>query len=133
MKKRWISGLCAALLVFLPGCAATPAISGTYRTASSDSSLQTGGVNDTMDKDIGVACNDISVLSEESLMLLRDAGITFVKLHVPYPFEADGVTLNANYLALKQGTATTRQPARSAGYPIFPMSLTVMKILTSIK
>ena len=120
MKKRWISGLCAALLVFLPGCAATPAISGTYRTASSDSSLQTGGVNDTMDKDIGVACNDISVLSEESLMLLRDAGITFVKLHVPYPFEADGVTLNANYLALKRAMKMIHE----AGLKVLAQSFT---------
>ncbi len=49
----------------------------------------------------GVAVTELGRLTEENLKVLKEAGITFVKIHVPYPFGADGTPSN-NYLVAKR-------------------------------
>lgn len=49
----------------------------------------------------GVAVTQLDTVTEDSLKTLKDAGITFVKVHIPYPFDADG-NPSSNYLTAKR-------------------------------
>ncbi len=56
---------------------------------------------DLMNDGMGITCNDISSLTNEVLDALKKAGFEYIKIHVPYPFEANGSTITTNYLHAK--------------------------------
>lgn len=49
----------------------------------------------------GISCNDIPALTDDVLEKLKKAGFEYIKIHVPYPFDADGSTITTNYMHVK--------------------------------
>ena len=67
----------------------------------SSSQADTPPAVEMMKNGCGAAVTELDSLSEESLQTLKDSGITFVKVHIPYPFANDG-TLSTNYMTAKR-------------------------------
>jgi len=55
-----------------------------------------------MHHDVGVTINQQSKITDEVVQLLKDHGITYVRIVFPYPFMADGLTPNAGYMMAKR-------------------------------
>ncbi len=92
--RRLLAVLLVALL--LAGC--TPAQQPTQDPGPTEETP--GGVT-MMRNGNGVAVTELNTLSEETLSTLKASGITFVKVHVPYPFDAGGKP-NNSYIAAKR-------------------------------
>lgn len=56
----------------------------------------------------GVAVTELETLTEESLNTLKEAGITFVKVHIPFPFDAAGNPSNG-YMVAKRAVKLIAQ------------------------
>ena len=84
------------ILVALNGCQK-------YKDVNSSSSKNTEEITavELMKNGCGVAVTQLDSLSEKSLKLLKESGITFIKVHIPYPFSNDG-TLTTNYMTAKR-------------------------------
>ena len=84
------------ILVALNGCQK-------YKDVNSSSSKNTEEITavELMKNGCGAAVTQLDSLSEESLKLLKESGITFIKVHIPYPFASDG-TLTTNYMTAKR-------------------------------
>ena len=54
-----------------------------------------------MNDGTGITCNDITSLTDGVLDTLKKAGIEYIKIHVPYPFEPNGTSITTNYLHAK--------------------------------
>lgn len=59
------------------------------------------GVIQMMEQGRGVAVTQLETLTEENLGTLKEAGITFVKVHVPYPYDHTGQMSNG-YMTVKR-------------------------------
>lgn len=59
------------------------------------------GVIQMMANGRGVAVTELDTITEESLATLKASGITFVKVHVPYPFDYSG-QVATSYLTAKR-------------------------------
>lgn len=95
---KLISLLLAAVLV-LTAC--TPGPNSQTTQTQDTQPNETQGVIEMMKNGSGVAVTELNTLTEESLKVLKDAGITFVKVHIPYPFDSAGKPSN-NYIAAKR-------------------------------
>lgn len=50
----------------------------------------------------GVTVNDLAGVTEETIKLLKENGITFVRIPFMYPYQADGVSLTPAYIRSKK-------------------------------
>lgn len=105
--NRFFSILPMVLLMIITGsCAyARPGISGALSNDSLSAS-SSATRTDIMTKAIGITCNDINALTAESIALFKDAGISYIRLYIPYPFGADGITPTLDYLGRKHAAQT---------------------------
>lgn len=73
------------ILVALNGCQK-------YKDVNSSSSKNTEEITavELMKNGCGAAVTQLDSLSEESLKLLKESGITFIKVHIPVSFASDG-------------------------------------------
>ena len=105
MVKMFLTCMVAVAVLFSAGCTkapASPAVpTATEKGQSADSAVEPEGPADMMKNGRGIACTEIQTLTEESLRTLKDNGITFVKIHIPYPYDSAGNLAN-NYLSAKK-------------------------------
>ncbi len=97
MKKRFVFRrmLSAALIL---GALTLTACSGKKET---DPNAQNKEVIEMMKNACGVAVTELDTITEESLKTLKEAGVAFVKVHVPYPLDAAG-KVAPGYLEVKR-------------------------------
>ncbi len=118
-RRQLVSVILVLILLLLTGCRQDKQNEGkngdtveadgdrTPGTVSTDNSEngreQTTGAGELqmMKNGSGVAVTELNTLTEESLATLKKAGITFVKVHIPYPFDAGG-NMSSNYLNAKR-------------------------------
>ena len=118
-RRQLVSVILVLILLLLTGCRQDKQNEGkngdtveadgdrTPGTVSIDNSEngreQTTGAGELqiMKNGSGVAVTELNTLTEESLATLKKAGITFVKVHIPYPFDAGG-NMSSNYLNAKR-------------------------------
>lgn len=92
------------ILCMTAGCGSGKNADTSSLSPSQTQSSPTSGGDETvlMMKDgSGVAVTQLETLTEKSLGQLKDSGITFVKVHIPYPFGNDG-SLTTNYITAKR-------------------------------
>lgn len=98
--------LCVAMLT-MPGCQTGPAPTETGSPSSRDTIPEKEEIT-MMQNGCGVAVTELDTLTEESLTVLRQAGVTFVKVHIPFPFDAAG-NPSSGYIAAKRAVKLIAQ------------------------
>lgn len=96
----------ALLASFAIGCSQNPPMETTNApTEAPTDPVQTDPVpvETVLDftRDVGVTINNQGNVNDQVIQLLKDHGITYVRIVFPYPFGADGITPNAGYLMAK--------------------------------
>lgn len=94
LKRLFCLCLCSAMLL-LTACQSTG------ENGEDPSSPSTPEGITMMKNGHGVAVTELDTLTEESLATLKNAGITFVKVHIPYPFDSAG-NMSNGYLVAKR-------------------------------
>ncbi|MBS5479632.1 MAG: glycosyl hydrolase 53 family protein [Clostridiales bacterium] len=94
-----------AVLLGLSACGST--VSGSSDAVDSavtpSSTTPVGGLMPfDMQKSVGVTLGDIDLVTEDNMHRMQEAGIDLIRLNIPYPFEPDGVTPTANYMAVRR-------------------------------
>lgn len=97
--KKWIAAWTTLVLMssVMAGCAG----------GGSDKTEPTippdiGSVSIDMKNEVGVTINNQGKITDEVVQTLKEHGITYVRIVFPYPFGADGVSVNAGYVMAKK-------------------------------
>lgn len=93
--KKW-AALCLALMLLLPvmGCERNEVPETTGMPTSSGGKV--------MNNDVGVTINNQGKITDEVVQTLKEHGISYVRIVIPYPYETDGVSVNAGYIMAKR-------------------------------
>ncbi len=104
-SRKMLMLVCLMLLgtLLLTACQTAPAEGTAFPTQTESAATEPTAPEEAemMKNGSGVAVTELDTLTEEHLKTLKDAGITFVKVHIPYPYESSG-KLSNSYIAAKR-------------------------------
>ena len=118
MKKRLFAAMLALVMCLSLFAGCTKPENPTEPTNNTEPSGPVETVID-MKNDVGVTINWQQKITPEVAKMLKDSGVTYVRIVFSYPYMADGITPNAGYMTAKR----CAQVCYDAGLKIMAQSI----------